>query len=341
MSYAFNDFIACSNQQEYLASAFKGLDPGTIGKKTGYLDFLVSSLNEDGSFQRTLNPGSGRRRVVELVYQPRIGENDVEDGARYDCTPGQERGETSELYTIDPDTEGSKITWSGKQVDLEVRCEADEFYWARQLAYNMSALRRKIATEAVVQSAAQFGLFEDDTIIKDVKTKSGDAWLSDGIEEVEFQFDLMQSDRPVWTFAMGDWSKYITATMAGCCATTNVDLGAYAVQNNLNFMKDDSVRTELGEDQIIATIPGAVQMLRYLEYEGNTRELDQATYKQYTVVDPVNGLTYDFNAEFKCGTWQFCLKLAYKFVTMPNDMFFTDDVLSGVKWLNNFQVVNV
>jgi len=325
----------------YLPEAFKGINPSLISKRSGLLDFIVSELNESGMLQNQIDTSNGHYRTVELVYQPRRDEDDVASGSVQSCTGGTTYGETSELINITPSTEGATHTWTADLTDLEQRCQSDEMYWARQMAAAMSVMRRKISTDSATQVDALVGSFEDGTTDKTIATKSGNAWLTDPIEEITYEYDLMQAPGTPFVFGVGDISKYFKATEAGCCAQFNVDLGEYAAQNPIVFMEDDSVRKAVTTSKFLSTIPGAIQMIRYNEFRGETREIDQPTYKQYTVIDPVNGLEYDFWAKFDCGNWFFGLKLAYKFVGLPDDIFFTDDELSGVNYINKWTVSNL
>lgn len=331
MSYSFANFIACPNIQEPLNDQFGQIMPTMVEKQTGLLDFTVSDLNESG-FTQLISPGQGRRRSVAVRYQPRRLETSVtNEGARLDCSAGPVYGETTSLYSIDPDTEGWQHQWSADQADLEERCEEDATYFARQLMNGMSAMRRKIATDAVTQVQAQVGAIPGGTL-------SSAGWASGvlttlPVEDLTYAFDLMQSPFRPWVFGLGNPSKYFAALDAGCCAVSNYDLGQYAANHPINFMKDDAVRVVMGETEYLATIPGAVQFLRYNQFEGDTRRIITANYRQDTVIDPVNGLMYDFRAKFDCGVWSFGLALAGKFVVMPDDVFFAQDPLSGVNYV--------
>lgn len=334
MSYSFSDYVHCPDMQEALVGNFGDINPAEISKKTGVLDFVISDFNETGLLQNSIDTGNGHRRIVQLRYKPRMLESDIAaNGARRNCIATNEYGETVTNYELDPDTEGWNHTWKITQALLEERCEADEAYFAAEMARQMGAFRRRIATSAVSQINAQVGnLAGGGAEITGVSRASG-VLTENLLENIVYEYDLMQATTAPFVFGMGEISKYMTALRAGCCATRNIDLGAYALDNEIVFMKDDSVRTVLGVTKFLALVPGAVQMLRYNEFRGAGRSINAGIYRQETLVDPVNGLEYDFWMKFDCGVWHFGLKLAGKFVTLPTDIFFAEDELSGVNWV--------
>ena len=133
---------------------------------------------------------------------------------------------------------------------------------------------------------------------------------------------------------------FITELDAACCAESGLNIAELAKIKPVVYIRDENVEAALGVAEFIGTVRGATQLLTFNEFrgEGNVIVLDD--YVQTTLVHPTSGIRFDYLTKFDCGKWFSQLKLAYKTVYLPTDLFQAGDKLDGVNWLNNFKVVN-
>jgi len=343
MSYAFNSFINCPDIQGRLEDGYFRGDPTMFQGHINVLRAVTAPFNESGVMQRQIDTRNGKYRQVEVVYQPRLSVTDVSTSAALTCAGGATYGETSTVYNIDPAV-GASFPWSVSLTDLAARCEADENYIARMVEKGMSAIKRSMNQEAVAFLDANFGPlgYGDTTFTTKTKLTNG-AFVDDYLSDIMYQYELAEGwNRPV--VVGGELSrKYMTALRAHCCATVNVDLQALAGSDaEAYFFFEPTADTVFGAGQFAFWAPGAVQLIRYNEFTNvqGPRGIDDGAIKIGTISDPQTGLDFDYYAQFDCGVWNFQLKLAYKFISMPEDMFLTNDNLSGVNYIFNGVVTN-
>lgn len=343
MSYAFNSFVACPNVQGGIEELYFKGDPTTAPGIINTLRAVVSPINESGIIQRQTDLKNGKYRTLEMVYSPRILDSDVDDSATLDCGTAPTYGDTSKLYEIDPSVGGShkfEIALS----ELANVCQSDELYIAKRVAAGIAGIKRKMNKEAMQYIAANFGTLRGGGTLLTTKTKlSNGAFADDMLSDVAYAYQVAEGwDRPV--VIGGELaSKYMTAVNNHCCATVNVDLEALRSSDaQMYFFTDPLADSILGAGEFAFMAPGAIQLLRYNEFMGaqGVRMIDDQALKMGVVTDPETGLDFDYYAAIDCGVWNFQIKLAYKYVSLPEDIFFTSDVLDGVNYIFNGKVVN-
>lgn len=350
MSYGFSTYVACPQIQEALDNKFLH-DPTEIQDAIGLPRFLVSEANTNGTLQRLINPGGGKYRQVELTYQPRFSDASS-DSAIQSCGGGQEYGDTSQIYEIDT-TVGFSRPWTITQTELAARCQSDSAWVANQIQKHMDAAARHIADDAAAFAVANTGYYFDQNGTKynsttdpyDTQTmNSAGAYVPNMTMDITMGFEMTEWPMPYpYIFGDGLPYAYIKATNAGCCALQGVDIRELAMQNPYVFLRDTYVAQNLdGYNQFLVLGAGAIQMLQYRQFEGpdNIIELDLPDKKQGVLVDPKTGIAYDFYAAEDCGVWNFQLKLAYKFVVLPTDVFNDNDRLDGTNGILKYEITN-
>lgn len=344
MSYAFSSFVACPNIQEGIEAGYFKADPTMFPGHINTLRALTAPFNESGILQRQIDTQNGHYRQVEIRYQPRGVDSDTSSVATLNCDTGPVFGETSQVYNIDPAV-GASRRWSVSLSDLADRCESDELYVARQVAMHMQAIKRTMSAEAIDFISANFGhLGYTDSVLFTTKTKlSSGAFADDMLSDTVYQYQLAEGwDRPI--VIGGELShKYMTAVNSHCCATVNVDLERMrATDAQMYFFFDPLADITFGAGEFAMLAPGAVQLIRYNEFKGakGIRTIDDDSIKQGVIQDPETGLEFDYYAQIDCGVWKFQLKLAYKYVGMPTDIFLSSDNLEGVNYIFNGKVDN-
>lgn len=346
MSCNVGEYIACPNIQETLNGHFGELS-GTYREPSPFTEFLVSAENTKNVLQREIAPpGNAKIRTVVLRYESRFTENEVSSDANIDCTGGDKPGETSASYDIDPDV-GSKKKWTIDLVDLRSRCEADSVFFARQVQKAMDVLVRDINTKNWTKAATLFGKFPTtgNNSKIDVATKnSSGVYIPQAIERVRYEY--MQMDyygAPALFGGSMEFYNYFDAMSAACCNTaTGIDLGVMFGQKNIVPFFDRKAETALGTGEFLAMAPGALQWLYYNRFDGERGiiSIDTETEKAGIIVDPYTGIKFDYYAKYDCQVWNFNLSVAHDLVGLPDDLFCADDRMTGVTWVNNFDIVN-
>lgn len=338
MSYAYSDYIACPAIQDVLNTQFLNNTQRTPWPN-GILQFVTSEMNTDGTLQRAITT-EGKYRTVELVFQPRFT-HESSDSAEINCSGGDEYGETSTTYQIDP-TVGKSETWSITPAKLAERCASDSEWIASQVLRHMENIERNIDIELAAFAASNLGNFYDGSGTNvDIATKIDNAWAPDALGDILYETERLQWPGQFVLIGDGAINKYMKATQAGCCALQGVDLGEFARLHPYVFLRDPNVPTALGNgDSFLALGAGAIQMLKYNEFELPSAQVNDTSVKAGVLVNPTSGLAYDYFVKYDCGKWHFQVKLAYKFVTLPQDAYRVNDPLYGTNGINQFTVVN-
>lgn len=341
--------VQCVQIQESLNDNFTSCDPSLIRESLGVIEFLVSNLNTNNTLQKQVSPGNGKKRQVELLYDQRLLESAVGDSTARVCTSANKYGEEFVTYQIDDD--GVSIDWQIDTHDLIQHCQDDAMYFAKQLQLKLDVLLRRMDTKAIDYLRSQVGNFavgETNVVagppsVKTVQTKYSDTKINENAL-VDIQFAAANAGycgNPV-LFGWGELWKYMRKFNAGCCAASGLNFGDIFAQNGAAMVGDYRIETLLGTNNFLSVAPGAAQLLWFNEFAGPTgiRTIDTEQTKQTVITDPATGIPFDFFANFVCGVWHFQLKLAFKVVAMPTDMFKSGDRLFGVNWINQYVITN-
>jgi hypothetical protein len=337
MSYAYTSFIDCPDIQQRLNNQFTNGSPTMAPGHIGLIRTLNDPANTSGVLQRIVDPGNAALRQVELTYSPRIGESSITEGGRPTCTGGEVRGETSTTYTLEL-TDNISIKNSVPIDQLARRCQSNEEYVADLVAAQIRALVRKANKDAWTAFDTLAGNFVGGAASKNTPTKAGNVYLVDPAEIIGYEFDLaeLRSFGAPLVVGGGLIDKWFRATNAACCASTNVLLEEYINQHDMVHIFDPTAETALGAGEYATLAPGAMQMLTWNQYVGMVNSSNDDSFKAGVIVDPVTGLTFDYLATRNCNVWTIETTLYRKFVAMPDDMFFANDVNAGVNGLLKF-----
>lgn len=329
-------------------------DTGLFREPVPVIEFGMSSLNTNGVLQNQVSPGSAKQRDIQLIYDQRLEESQVNTNCAENCEGGEKDGELAVTYTV---TECANITWTIDLADLRTHCQADSDYFARSVQKHLDVLVRRIETDAVVKLAAlkgNFALEDKDgdhagggAIVGDIKKVSTEftTGAPDPEAAVETSFSAMIAaycDKPI-IFGFGEIWKYYQRMNAGCCAASGIDLKSIINQFGYAVLSDYRFATALATNGNYLTVaPGAYQILHYNAFAGpaGIQTLDDDGYKRTVIADPGSGMLFDFSATFDCGLWKFQLKVEWDLVGLPTDLFHASDRLNGVTFINEFQIVN-
>lgn len=349
MSHALTSIISCPDIQDQLNQHFlTQMNPLDAREKQGFTDMFVNSaLNTNGLLQSKVSPGRGKKRVVELIYTPPILEDEIGTSPAKKCTSTNEAGMLSESYEL-ADDEGVNYDEKFDLLNMANMCQDNSLWFAARLQAIMDGLTKKMGTinaEQLVLLNGNFGTGEADvnTKVKTIATRDSNgkfdlaAWA-----KIVFAAENAGYPGAPVLFGWGEIYQYMKEAKAGCCATQGIDIGAYVSQNDLLFIADKKIKTAATNENFIMLAPGAVQLLSWLEFEGENgiNVINDEAYKQTVITDPKTGFRFDLQIKNDCGNVIVNIKLAHKLVGLPADMYSAGDAFDGVTFVNEFAIVN-
>lgn len=342
-----SSLVPCEDLQADLSDFFTRTDNAQIIETFGWLQFLTDPINTDGLSQEVA-PGEGKLRNINLIYKNRLPETEVSSNFNMVCSPTKEVGDTSTQYSIDPDADGNSIARVIPLATLREKCKNNSDWFMEVMMLMVNALDRANAQKMADQIPNITGAFVDQenvtNEVKEVQTidASGNN-TQNALEEIVYNSENNAYPGSTFVFGWGELKKYFTRVAAGCCIQTGVDLRDFASQNPMGFRGDYRIPGALGTDHFITVAPGAAQVLQYVEFEGSNTTSDES-FEQTTIVSPSTGLKYDLLMTKSCVetgvSVSINLRNATKLVALPDDMFCADDRLSGVNFINEYQIVN-
>jgi hypothetical protein len=327
---------------------FLSCDPSRILGTLGVTRFLLDPVNTNGQLQKQLT-FQNKKRQVELVWTPRLREEDVGTDTTQICDSDNEIGENTEIYDI-PDN-GSSWDFSRSLSDLERHCEEDESYYARMIAMGMDVLYRDMETKVMTKIQTLFGAFavgESNVAanVKTVQTKKATACCNDPdinfLSEIEFASRNAAYCSGAYAFGWNETYKAFKKLDATCCADNGLDLAQFKSISGITFLPSEKVETALGANRFFTMAAGAAQIGYWNEFMGanGIRVIDTEIYKQGVLIHPILGLPVDYSWTFNCGKITVQLKLDWDLFGLPTDLFCADDRLNGVTFINEYYINN-
>lgn len=341
-----SSFIDCPNLQVEVNEAF----PVCVNPEfTPFLNFLTSGENTEGVLQKSISPGEGKLRTVEVRYQPRITEEQVtETISDHNCTATTKRGDTITVYDLD-ETDGVLVEELIDLSDLRRKCQSNNDWLMRRISDMLDVYARKLATKMVSQATLLTGQFADgdNDVVNDVKTvatrKANGDIDKDLLTEVEFSAINASFCGGLFGFGYSEFTKYFRELNAGCCSNQGLDMGALARQFGISVASDRRIvdpANGFGTDNFILVQAGALQMLTWVEYDDPVSMIDDDQLKQTTIIHPTLGTPVDFLMRHDCGKVHLIVKSAAKLVGLPTDLYCAGDIWEGVTGVLQFNIVN-
>lgn len=341
-------YASCPNVQAHLKEAFVKKNPAHIVETQRFTEFLVSDMNRDMFIQETTSTGNAKKRTVEVVYNPRILEADINTSQTRVCESSVKLGDQTETYSID-DT-GSEFNFYFDPKDVATRCQRNPLYLAEKILDVMHGLMRKVETLNVQQALTKIGSYasseldQDGTAIvgnvKEIQTRYSDGKINpDFLVELQEAAENMGYPTPPVLLGFGEISKTMTKYDSGCCADSGLNLESLLQKHGIALIKSIKVPQEMDTDHFLMFSAGALQMIWWNEFDGDNM-IDDESYKQGMIMHPILGIPFDYLFNINCGAPHIQLKLAHKLIGMPDDMFFGTDRLHGVTFVNEVGITN-
>lgn len=321
----------CLDWAERLASSVDNGQLLDAPTPTGTLDALISPENtRNNTIRIRYDQADGKTHKVYLSYvQP-------------DCVEDLGEDECADIC----DVEGDPIEWQEIEVtadlcsstqpkfishdEMKRWCENGDEVRDAQILRDMNVLRQKINRKLIAEYAAGAGgilngngatgtqysfLYDDGTIPQADPT----GWM----KMKQDLLDLGFNGKPI---IVGDGNIYTYAQLQdiACCNAYGQDLSK---MGPFDFYYDNQINPILSgpsnQNPFLAWVPGSNVFISRPEYKGQFRYVSNTMIRD-TIVDPITGLVYDFEAQFsECKPigWKWHLKLHYGLFQLPLDLY--------------------
>lgn len=321
---AFTEGLCPEVQQALNATA--GDAPSIKRTQLGYLEALESDQNTAGVQKVAVDPGTGKKKTVQLTYIQRASdETTLRTSELTDCSTSVEPApfEQSVEITSFLGTPGIKFD----RAQMRKLCAPDSQYMSEQVNAQIDLLMRGLNKKLITAQAAAFGTFLGGDTYKAVallKGNNGSPNYKGEAEILEYFADLDVMGKPIVVGA-GNLAYYMRQTAVGGVNQDGINVG---MGGNMDFFRDRFVEPILGDNAFIGLVPGMVQLLTWNKYVG-AYAADSPTFSHGTIVDPKTGLTIDMRWHFNdCDdTYSLNMGLWYKLHTIPTNAFAATDDL--------------
>jgi hypothetical protein len=300
--------------------------------------------------QNQIDKGNGHYRQVELVYQPRQNYADVSSSSNFECGAGTDIRQASTVYEIDPNT-GSGLSRKFNLGEFAEACENDDTFVAFQIRDMIQAVIANMEYDSLTTAVTLIGKNKTNGnygVINGATKNSSGLFVSTLAEKISYEFLMQEYVGDIKLIGgSSDYMTYFqsnsgTVSFSTLIANSTEIKRAYAMLDPYFSTYFDTI---FGANEILAFIPGQLQLLTYLRYRGSRgiRNIDTETYKQGVIIDPISGMAFDYVAQFnECdgGTWTLHVGLSHKLVAIPNDFYNSTDPLYQTNGVANFKIVN-
>lgn len=349
MSYTPSTLVACPNLQDRLDSVFENENARFFQDKIPFSEFLMSPLNRNELAQRVA-PGRSKIRTVELTYQPRILQSEVQSDVTAYCSATTERGNTSTSYEIDT-TQNLFLEQQFDVEDLKASCEDNEMWFMDQVGKMVAAMDVAVNNKNASQANALLGGWSTDVSGIPDLTLNGDiievrtTRSSASDEPYPSTLQAIQSALEASSFGQStlvggfQLHNYIKKLEQGCCTDYGLDIGEIQRTYGMASIRDRYVSNAQGNQATAWAIAnGALQVLYYNRWSGLFEAQD--ANQSYGQIMGALGIPYDLVIKHDCGVIDVTVTATTKLVALPDDLYQTGDHLDGVKGFAEINVVN-
>ncbi|MCA1763873.1 MAG: hypothetical protein LC664_12900 [Flavobacteriales bacterium] len=350
MSYQASLYKQCEDLQARIPQVWAN-SAEFQADRSPFLEYILSPANENG-INQSINPGGGKTRTINVLYNRPILESTVSEQTGRDCRAYDGIGDFSKTYEIDTEA----VLESGESIkvsDLAQKCENNSDFVARTLLRHMVAVDKAVATKTATEAAALMGNYSADVIaaysLDDDDNLVVETLLADGnykagaLEKIQWAAEASNFASLVG-FGGRLMYEHVRLAMAGCCTQWGINVNDLMNEFGFAYGYDRRVATALGSVQTKNLImePQALQLLRYTENDalGGLETLNLATGNFYgTGVTPA-GVPVDITIKDDCKLFTIQVQASTKLVGKPSDMFATGDNFFGVTGVSEVTTTN-
>lgn len=295
--------------------------------QTGLLDAARSEQNISGLREPVIvdeDDGKGMKEAVIEFMQPASIEEVVT--TRQDiCDDGEEAVKLRFRRSITKfaGTKNLKFT----KASMRRFCESPQAFRQKVILGEMDALFRKINRICIEQYIAGVGKFYGNVAgPKDVQMLDNTGAIRqidpNGEVAIRQDFEMVGISQQPIVVGAGNLDSYVKLGEIGCCNAFGQDVSD---TSHFSYYRDVDVHAVTGnQHRFLAFQPGAVQFASWNENEGDFR-MEHFHFDETTVVDPVSGITLDFETNYdRCKKqWVLHFFLNFDLFLMPLNLYKT------------------
>lgn len=295
--------------------------------KTGAINYLRSPENMNGIEIIKLDPGNGKRKCVTLHWYQKLCESTCNTAITDDCSTGNESVPFCEDIEITHEFETDNMVFDEDQMrkicaPLGAR---DEDWIASIINSQFNAAAVCLDKQVLNQILAGIGTFMDGSTIKKLQlfnTINSDAVgprtlaISHIFNEFE-QAALWGKPQIVGGHTdLNNFFRSINRYGGLNAAGQNVA----NLENEVDFWYDRFVTGVFGAKEFIVFAPGVAQFLTWNRMKGGYVKKSE-TFEHSTIIDPFNGLEYDYLMHYDDCTQHYYIKLQlqWEYFVIPDE----------------------
>ncbi len=350
MSTVTSAVTTCPELQDALENLFPTCD--NIVKNIPLTQFLYSPENR-GNIEFMVSPTFAKTRDVLAVYDQIIPDSEATSisDCEGNCTATTKRGDLSTTYTMDCD--GFMVEELFDPADWRQSCESNYNKVTKTILKMIAAMDNRMSKSIVTEVSGLIGAWSSfvattgDTLV--VSTELASSATPNPNTWADIDLALMQTGycNPAFLVGGSDLYRYNRLMMAGCCASSGLNLEQMFALYGKAVAWDMHVEQALGKEMTFALMQGAIQLLTLNMNGGSETEIGYinvgmgaGTEFAGVVNSPWTGLPYDLTVRYDCRKIHLILEGRVKAVGMPIDMRPAGDYLDGVTYANIIQVTN-
>jgi len=335
---------ACNCIQQALNN-IAGRDAQALRRdKVGMISFLRSPENMSGVEQLQLDPGTGKRKCVEVNWIQKFCEATINESITDDCSTGTETPPFCEVTNITHELETDNMVFD--EDNMRRLCGplavTDEMWIASVMNAQFNSLLvywDKLVLNAVLNN---IGTFMDGDTIKAIQLFNTAATDMIGprtraIANIQDEFDQAALSGKPNIIGAGEVNKW--AQMIDFGTPNAAGQNVAQIASGFNFFYDRFVTGVFGPAEFLVLNPGSAQLLTWQKYVGKYAK-KSPTFEHGTIVDPMTGIRFDLKVHYNdCNdTYYTKLQQNWEFFVIPDDGDASCADHYGVNGIFNYEV---
>lgn len=348
MSYV-NQVIDCVKIQRMLDDHWGA--PLPMLKQTEampHLALMVSPQNNTADI--AISDGRGKTRTVEVIYEQRLLETDVQENMTHGCDASGTTEDKVHTYEMDITRNvGDDLVID--PADLVGTCEEDNAYIARKIEQRLAGIRLKMASRIANDTIAELGGWASDVENVTADNLIVQAFIDNQTYRpnpslwTDMDMALMLSQfGEAGIFGDQILSKAARAASVGGVADFGINLRDMLEKYGKGVFYDRFVTAALtsagGGQNSIAQALGAAQVVFWNKYANPALVKGDDSSKAAVINDPVFGYPIDMRMHWDCDVLNIKLIATPKVIVLPDDIFKVGDRMNGVNGIAGIKVDN-
>lgn len=349
MSYV-NEIIDCVKIQGALNDLWP--NPTRILKEEEARPHLAYTLSpQNNTADVAISGGRGKTRIVELTYQQRMLESEIQENVAHGCSASGVEADKVKQYEMDI-TRNIGTETVIDPADLVGTCEEDTAYIARKLELHLAAMRDKMASRIANDVVAELGNWASNVenlnvggnlvvqafINNQTYAPNPSLWID--LDEAM----MLTNFREAGIFGNQILRRAARAAAVGGVADFGINLREALEQYGKGVFYDRFVTNALtaaagGQASIVQAL-GAAQVVFWNKYANPALVKNDDSSKAFVINDPVYGYPVDVRLFWDCDVLNVKLIATPKVITLPTDMFKVGDRMEGVNGIAGITVDN-